>query len=63
MDFTGCRCDITVESKLSLFTSLLHLFLIRSSNEIEKIARDDSIDVHMKGMLISLTDSETILFS
>lgn len=59
MDFTGCRCDIVVESKLSLFTSLLHLFLIRSNNEIKKIAHDDSID--MKRMLISLTDSETIL--
>lgn len=49
---------ITVEFKLSLFTSLLHL--LRSNNEIEKITRDDSIDVHMKGMLINLTDSEII---
>lgn len=54
---------IAAESRLSLFTSLLHLFLIRSNNWIEKIARVDSIDVHMEEMLINLTDSETAFLS
>ena len=52
---------IIVEFKLSLFTSLMHL--LRSNNEIEKITRGDSIDIHMKGILINLIDSETIFLN